>query len=71
MGNWAEVDKIRVCALKLTEAAREFYSANPELREPGITWQDFKTKFLTRFRDVRTNQYHYSELHKARQRISG
>jgi hypothetical protein len=38
MSDWAEADKIRVCALKLTEAAREFYSANPKLREPGITW---------------------------------
>jgi hypothetical protein len=57
-----------VCALRLTDAARAFYSAIPELRDPATTWQDFKARFLQRFRDVRTAQYHLEQLYVARQR---
>jgi len=52
IGNWSETDLKLVCALKLTDAARAFYSATPELRDPTISWQDFKAHFLQRFRDV-------------------
>jgi len=68
IGNWSEVDRKQICALKLTDAARAFYSATPELRDPAITWQDFKARFLSRFRDVRTVQYHFGQLYMARQR---
>ena len=68
IGNWTEADQNQVCALKLTDAARAFYSATPELRNPTITWQDFKERFLLRFRDVRSVQYHFGQLYMARQR---
>jgi len=68
IGNWSEADRKQICALKLTDAARAFYSATPELRDPAITWQDFKARFLSRFRDVRTVQYHFGQLYMARQR---
>ena len=42
IGNWSEADRKQICALKLTDAARAFYSATLELRDPAITWQDFK-----------------------------
>ena len=42
IGNWSEADRKQICALKLTDAARAFYSATPELRDPAITWRDFK-----------------------------
>jgi len=57
-----------VCALKLTDAARAFYSATPELRNPTITWQYFKARFSQRFRDIRSVQYHFGQLYMARQR---
>ena len=66
--NWSEADRKQICALKLTDAARAFYSATPELRHPAITWQDFKALFLSRFCDVRTVQYHFGQLYMARQR---
>ena len=47
IGNWTETDQIKVCALKLTQ--RVFYSATPELRDPDVTLQEFKTHFLKRF----------------------
>ena len=68
IGNWSEADRKQICALKLTDAAGAFYSATPELRDPAITWQDFKARFLSRFRDVRTVQYHFGQLYMARQR---
>ena len=68
IGNWTEANQKQVCALKLTDAARAFYSATPELRDPAIIWQDFKARFLQRFRDVRPVQYHFGQLYMARQR---
>jgi hypothetical protein len=68
MGNWTDADKVGVCALKLADTVGEFYESNPDLRHAGITWQELKTKLLQLFRDVRTDQYHYSALHKARQK---
>ena len=68
IGNWSEADRKQICALKLTFAARAFYSATPELRDPANTWQDFNARFLSRFRDVRTVQNHFGHLYMARQR---
>ena len=68
IGNWTQADMKQVCALKLTDAARAFYSATPELRSPNTTWQDFKSRFLQRFRDVRSTQYHLGQLYMARQK---
>jgi hypothetical protein len=68
VGNWSDTDKIQVAALKLTDAARAFYNGNLELREPNITWENFKAAFQTRFRYVRTDQYHFTQLQMARQR---
>jgi hypothetical protein len=68
IGNWTQADMKQVCALKLTDAARAFYSATPELRSPDTTWQEFKSRFLQRFRDVRSTQYHFGQLYMARQK---
>jgi len=61
IGNWTQADMKQVCALKLTDAARAFYSASPELTSPKTTWQDFKSRFLQRFRYVRSSQYHFGQ----------
>jgi len=45
IGNWTQADMRQVCALKLTDADRAFYSATPVLRSPNTTWQDFKSRF--------------------------
>jgi hypothetical protein len=52
LGNWSDADQIHVCALRLTETTRDYYSTSPELRAPDITWQEFKASFVNRFRDV-------------------
>ena len=66
VGNWSEQDKIQVATLKLADHARAFYNGNLELHEPNVTWAAFQK----RFRDVRTDQYHFTQLQMARQKSS-
>jgi hypothetical protein len=54
--------------LKITEVAKAFYSSSPELHNTEISWEDFKANYLHRFRDVRSDQYHFMQLQTARQR---
>jgi hypothetical protein len=68
IGNWSDSDRKQITILKLTEAARAFYSSNQELRSMTISWDDFKAKFLHRFRGVRSDQYQFTQLQRARQR---
>jgi len=67
IGNWSDSDRKQITVLKLTDVARAFYSSNRDLRSTTITWEDFKLKFLDRFRDVRSDQYHFTKLQRARQ----
>jgi hypothetical protein len=48
MGNWTEADQKQMCILKLTDAARAFYSATLKLRDAAITWKQFKARFFYR-----------------------
>jgi hypothetical protein len=67
IGNWTEKDKIWVMTLKLTDVARSFYDATPALHDKDVTWQNFKAAFEKRFRDNRSDQFHFLELQRARQ----
>jgi hypothetical protein len=66
--NWSQQDLIRIATLKFTDVARTFYKGTLELHDLRIAWTAFKVAFHERFRDVRTDQYHYTQLHMARQR---
>ena len=68
IGNWSEFDEIQITVLKITEVSKAFYSSNPELHSTSILWENFKAKFLHRFRDVKSDQYHFMQLRTARQR---
>jgi len=59
---------IRIAAMKLTDAARVFYNATLELHDKDITSKAFKSVFYNRFRDVRTDQFHFTHLQTAKQR---
>jgi hypothetical protein len=67
VGNWEDSDKCQVAILKLTDAAKEFYNGCTELHLAFVTWQKFKSAFRHRFRDVHTDQYHFTKLQTARQ----
>jgi hypothetical protein len=68
VGSWNNVDIIQVTVLKLTEVAKAFYRSNLILHATGISWENFKAKFLYRFRDVRIDRYHFMQLLTSRQR---
>jgi hypothetical protein len=68
IGNWSNEDMVRIATLKLTDVARTFYNGTLELHDQNITWTAFKAAFQARFRDVRTDQYHFTQLQMARQR---
>jgi hypothetical protein len=70
IGNWSESDRIQVCVLKLTDAAKAFYKVSIDLCDPDISWQNFKLAFQKRFRDVRSDQYHFLKLQTAREATS-
>ena len=66
LGNWSQQDMVRIATLKLTDVVRAFYKGTLELHDQRTTWTAFKTAFHERFRDVRTDQYHYTLLHMTR-----
>jgi hypothetical protein len=67
IGNWSDKDKVQVVILRLHENARVSYDGMLELHNTEITWASFKTIFLECYRDVRTDQYHFTHLQTTRQ----
>jgi len=67
IGNWSDFDKVQITALKLTEVAKVFYSSNPKLHSASISWENFKAKFLHRFRDLKSDRYRFMQLRTAKQ----
>jgi hypothetical protein len=45
-----------------------FYNGALELHGNDVTWTAFKNAFYQRFRDVRTDQFHFTQLQSAKQR---
>jgi hypothetical protein len=68
IGHQAEADCLQVAILKLVDSARTFYYSCPELHRETVSWQSFKAILHDRFKDVRTDQFHYIQLQTARQR---
>jgi hypothetical protein len=68
IGNWSDADKIQVAVLKLTDAAKAYYSSAQELHSSEVTWQQFKAALRSRFKYVRSDQFHFLQLQTARQR---
>jgi len=66
--HWAEADCLQAAVLKLAVSASTFYFSCPELHGESVTWQSFKAIFRDRFKNVRTDQFHYMQLQTARQR---
>jgi len=67
IGNWTDRDNFEIAVLKLTDSAKRFYQGCPELHKPDATWQNYKDTFRQRYKDVRTDQYHYMMLHTVMQ----
>ena len=67
VGRWNEIDRLRIATILLTETAEMFYNGCTELHEGNVNWEDFKSAFWRRFRDIRSDQYHFMKLQTARQ----
>ena len=68
IANWSQEEMVRIAVLKLTHTTTAFYTVNLELHNEKITWTAFKAAFYKRFRDVRTDQFHFTQLQMAKQR---
>jgi hypothetical protein len=67
MGRLSSKDKVRLAQLKLRGTARAFYSAQPQLRADDVSYEEFRTAFINRFKDKHTDQFHYARLQNASQ----
>jgi len=67
IGYWSEADMVQLAILRLSNSARAFYNRMRELHDRNRTWANFKAIFQKRFRDVKTDQYHFTQLQTARQ----
>jgi hypothetical protein len=65
LDRWTSADCVRVAILKLAEPARSFYNTCSDLHTNDVTWEKFKTVFGQRFRDTRTDQFHFMWLQTA------
>ena len=67
LGKWQEVDELEVATLRLTGPAKIFFNGCVDLHTEGVTWDQFKQTFRERFKDVHTDQFHFTNLHTAKQ----
>ena len=51
----------------MTGAAKIFFNGCVDLHDEGVTWDQFKQTFRERFKDVHTDQFHFTNLHTAKQ----
>jgi hypothetical protein len=66
LGRWTSSDCARVAVLKLAEPARSFYNTCSALHTAEVSWDRFKEVFRQRFRDARTDHFHFLKLQTAR-----
>jgi hypothetical protein len=69
MGNWSDRDKVSIPTMKLEEAACVFVEAAPEIRGREVSWAELKKALQQRFRDPRTDHFHFLQLVSFRQKI--
>jgi hypothetical protein len=67
MGNFSAKDKVRLARLKLKGSARSFYATQMQLQADDISYEEFRTAFVNRFRDKQPDQYNYTRLQNASQ----
>jgi hypothetical protein len=65
--DWTDEDRLEVPLLKLTGTVRLFYLGVAELHKYNLSWQKLKDELNDRFKDRRTDQFHFSRLQTAKQ----
>jgi len=66
IGKWQDTDCLNVAVLRLADPAKTFYNTCLELHTKDASWPDFKKVFRERFRDIHSDQYHFTRLQTAR-----
>jgi hypothetical protein len=69
MGNRSDRDKVRIVTMKLEDAARVFVEVAPEIRGREVSWAEFKKGLQQRFRDPRTDHFHFLQLVSVKQKM--
>ena len=67
IGQWEDADCLKIAVLRLVDPAQAFYNSCSELDAEDATWQELKSEFRERFKDVHSDQYHFTKLQTARQ----
>jgi len=67
-GNWSDQNRVSLAILKLEDTARVFVETDPELQKKDLKWSELKAALQRRFKDPKTEQYHYVALHSAKQK---
>jgi hypothetical protein len=67
MGRLSPKDKVRLARLKIRGAAKLFYSAQPQLKADDISYDEFRTAFVSRFKDKHAHHYHYARVQNTSQ----
>ena len=67
LGKWQDADCFNIALLRLADPTRAFYNACPELHTKDASWQGFKNAMRERFRDVHSDQYHFTKLQTEKQ----
>ena len=67
IGRWDDADRLQVPVLRLLDPAKAFYNSNLELHGEDISWEKFKNVFRERFKDVHSDQFHFTRFQTARQ----
>jgi hypothetical protein len=60
-------DMIRLTRLKLRGTARVFYSAQAQLKAYDVTYEEFRARFVNRFKHKHTDRYHYVRVQNTSQ----
>ena len=67
IANWKQTNQLQIAILELSGGAETFYQGCAELHTKETNWQTFKDAFRSRYKDVYTDQYHFTRLQTARQ----
>jgi hypothetical protein len=67
IGLWEESEKREIAVLRLTGSTKLVYQSCTDLHEEGVTWKLFKDSFRRRYKDIHTDQHHFTKLKTAGQ----
>jgi hypothetical protein len=68
IANWKQSDQLQTAVLKLCGGAKMFYQGCAKLHTQGTNWETYKEAFRSRYKDVHSDQYHFTRLQTAMQK---